>query len=194
MKVRYFKGDITKLTADEADVIVNAANPGLLGGGGVDGSIHRAAGPKLKMFCECLPLIETHVRCRVGDAVWTPAFDLPFKGIIHTVGPIFEEMQLRRLRTGEAVASEPLEDLRYCLNSCLDYAYVTDCRRPAFPAISCGIYGGKIEDFARVAHEIFSEQERNFDQISVVLFTDEEHAEFERAWNEIEAEHDAKEE
>src|SRR5437588_11580308 len=80
------EGDITRLALD---AIVNAANEALLGGGGVDGAIHRAAGPRLLAACKAMPLLRPHVRCPTGEARITPGFDLPARHVIHTVGPIW---------------------------------------------------------------------------------------------------------
>jgi O-acetyl-ADP-ribose deacetylase (regulator of RNase III) len=121
------EADITTL---EVDAIVNAANETLLGGGGVDGAIHRAAGPELLDACRALPQVRPHVRCPTGAARITPGFRLPAKFVIHTVGPVW--------RGG--MRGEP-ELLAGCYRETLRIAGEHELRSVAFPAISCGVYG-----------------------------------------------------
>ena len=135
--LKIVKGDITTL---EVDAIVNAANEMMLGGGGVDGAIHDAAGPELFKACLAVPEVRPYVRCPTGEARITPGFNLPAKFVIHTVGPVYEDGQ----------HGEP-ELLAACYRNSLELAVTNNCRSIAFPCISTGIYGYPIEAAAEIA-------------------------------------------
>ena len=127
MPIEVVEGDITRLAVG---AIVNAANESLLGGGGVDGAIHRAAGPKLLEACTRFPEVRKNVRCPTGEARITSGYELPARYVIHTVGPIW--------RGGGQAESDKL---RHCYRNALRLARVHDVGSMAFPAISCGAYG-----------------------------------------------------
>jgi len=138
-RINIVEADITDL---EVDAIVNAANPTLLGGGGVDGAIHRSAGPGLLEACRALSEVEPGVRCPTGEARITPGFDLPARWVIHTAGPIWKGGKV-----GEA------ELLSACYRNSLELA--TDpsygIASIAFPSISTGAYGYPLEQAANIA-------------------------------------------
>ncbi len=137
------EGDITSA---EVDAIVNAANPIMLGGGGVDGAIHRAAGPKLLEECRKIKPANG-VRCPFGEARITAAGDLKAHYIIHAVGPIYSSAEKPQLLLASAYRNS------------LDLAKENDCRSIAFPAISCGAYGYPLDQAAEIAiHECSSEK------------------------------------
>jgi O-acetyl-ADP-ribose deacetylase (regulator of RNase III) len=135
--IEVVEADITTLAAG---AIVNAANETLTGGGGVDGAIHRAAGPELLAACRTIPELRPRVRCPTGEARITPGFRLPAPFVIHVVGPVW--------RGGRD--SEP-ELLARCYRSALDLAARNGVANIAFPAISCGIYGYPIEQAVTIA-------------------------------------------
>lgn len=130
-------GDITTF---DGDAIVNAANETLLGGGGVDGAIHAAAGPELLASCREIPEVSLGVRCPTGECRVTPGHALPANWVIHTVGPVW--------RGG--TDGEP-DLLARCYTASLTTAAERSLERIAFPAISCGVFGYPIDAAARVA-------------------------------------------
>lgn len=152
-------GDVTR---QRVDAIANAANEGLVGGGGVDGAIHRAGGPSI--MAECDRIRRERGGCPTGTAVVTTAGELPAKAVIHTAGP--------RWRGG--ARGEP-ELLASCYRSCLDLAERGGYRTIAFPSISTGIYGYPIDEAARVAIATVGRRltaaPGRFDEVRFVLFS-----------------------
>jgi O-acetyl-ADP-ribose deacetylase (regulator of RNase III) len=160
-------GDITE---QPTDAIVNAANSSLLGGGGVDGAIHRAAGPELLAACRALRATTLRDGLPVGDAVATPGFALPARWVIHTVGP--------NRHAGE---TDPTL-LASCFTSSLDVAAEQGARTVSFPAISAGIYGWDARDVARIALEaVRSHPAPGVEEVRFVLFSSALLDAFERA-------------
>jgi O-acetyl-ADP-ribose deacetylase (regulator of RNase III) len=155
-KIDIVRGDITKL---DVDAIVNAANTTLLGGGGVDGAIHRAAGPELLAECRTLG------GCKPGEAKLTRGYRLPARFIIHTVGPVW------RGGTGD----EP-ETLANCYRNSLQLAVENEIKTIAFAAISCGAYGYPIPDAAQVALKTgrdFLATDDRIDKVTIVLWSED---------------------
>ena len=154
-KIKIIKGDITTLACE---VIVNAANSSLLGGGGVDGAIHYAAGPELLAECRTLH------GCRTSEAKITKGYNLPARFVIHTVGPIYYRHS--------AAEAEAL--LTACYENSLKLAREKGLKTVAFPLISAGVYGYPQRDAIRVAIETMKLHQDDFDEITLVLFGERE--------------------
>ena len=159
MKIEIVRGDLTNQT--DIDAIVNAANSSLLGGGGVDGAIHRAAGPGLLAACEELRRTSLPDGLRVGRAVATPGFDLPNEWVIHTVGPIYDQHD------------HPEHLLASCHTESLAVADEVGARRVAFPAISCGVYGYPLREAAPIALDAVATADTDVELVRFVLFGDD---------------------
>ncbi len=143
--------DITTL---KVDAIVNAANSSLLGGGGVDGAIHRAAGPLLQQYCRTLN------GCRTGEARISPGFNLPAQRVIHTVGPVWKDGN----------HYEPAL-LRACYRNSFEIALQNDVRTIAFPAISTGVYGYPKAAAVRIAIDAMREYADRFERIIACCYS-----------------------
>ena len=149
-RIQIIQGDIAKL---EVDAIVNAANTTLLGGGGVDGAIHRAAGPELLAECRTLR------GCRPGEAKLTRGYRLPARFVIHTVGPVW--------RGGK---HDEAQTLANCYRNSLQLALENEIKTIAFPAISCGAYGYPIEEAAQIAFKTTRDFLATSEEIQKVIF------------------------
>jgi O-acetyl-ADP-ribose deacetylase (regulator of RNase III) len=161
MEIGIVVGDITAL---DTDAIVNAANASLLGGGGVDGAIHRAAGPELLEHCRTLG------GCRVGDAKVTPGFRLGARWVIHTVGP--------RWRGGGHGEDELLAS---CYRSSLARADEVEARSVAFPAIATGLYGYPVAEAASVAVNTVRRAATSVESVTFVCFDERNRAAYRAA-------------
>ena len=148
--IEVLQGDITKL---EVDAIVNAANRSLLGGGGVDGAIHRAAGRSLLEECKTLN------GCETGQSKITKGYNLPAKYVIHTVGPVWSggNKQEREL-------------LKSCYYTALELARENNIKTIAFPSVSCGVYRFPIEEACKIAISTVKEYLNNYDGFEKVIF------------------------
>ncbi|MFZ5801932.1 MAG: O-acetyl-ADP-ribose deacetylase [Candidatus Omnitrophota bacterium] len=163
--IRIKQGDITK---EKADVIVNAANSALAGGGGVDGAIHRAAGPAVMEACRKIG------GCPTGKAVMTTAGALKAQAIFHAVGPRWKDG-----KAGESVL------LRSCYAECFRLAIEHGFRSIAFPAISTGVYGYPKDEAARIALSEGYIHEKDFDEILFLCFSDEDEKIYQKIKREI---------
>ncbi|MDJ0875867.1 MAG: O-acetyl-ADP-ribose deacetylase [Desulfobacterales bacterium] len=155
-KIEVRQGDITRL---EVDAIVNAANRSLRGGGGVDGAIHRAAGPELLAECRALG------GCPTGEARLTQGYRLPARFVIHTVGPVYHGLP------------EDRQLLASCYRNSLTLAAQNGARSIAFPAVSCGVYGYPLEEACRIAVETtldFLDADDRIQRVIFILFSDDD--------------------
>lgn len=162
MKLSVRKGDITTF---KGDAIVNAANSSLLGGGGVDGAIHRAGGPQI--LKECKAIVAKQGGCPTGEAVMTSAGNMPAKYVIHTVGPIW----------GGGKDNEQ-EKLANCYRNSLNLAIENNCKTIAFPNISTGVYGYPKKEAAQVSVQTvhkFLQSNPGVEEVIFVCFDDENH-------------------
>ena len=150
MNIQVINADITKLAVD---AIVNAANSSLLGGGGVDGAIHRAAGPELVHQCRLLG------GCKTGEAKITDGFKLPAKYIIHTVGPVYN-----------GGANNEAQLLANCYRNALKLADDNYVKSIAFAAISCGIYGYPIQEACSIALETVQNTQTDVEEVIFACF------------------------
>jgi O-acetyl-ADP-ribose deacetylase (regulator of RNase III) len=163
-RIEVLMGDITKV---EVDAIVDAANSSLMGGGGVDGAIHRAGGPAI--LAECKKIVDRQGRCKTGEAVITTAGNLPAKYVIHTVGPVWNG--------GSNNERAKLED---CYFNSLKLAVENGCKTIAFPNISTGVYRFPKDEAARISVESILNFLPNNQSIEMVLLVcfDEENYEY----------------
>jgi len=166
-KIDLVKGDITKI---KADAIVNAANSSLMGGGGVDGAIHRAGGPAI--LEDCRKIVARQGRCATGDAVITTGGNLPAKYVIHTVGPVWNG--------GKYDEESKLAD---CYKNSLQLAVDNQCKTVAFPNISTGIYHFPKHDAAKIAVETVADflvKNEKIEKVIFVCFDDENYGLYEK--------------
>jgi len=180
--IQVIQGDITRL---DVDAIVNAARESLLGGGGVDGAIHRAAGPGLLEECKALPELEPGVRCPAGEAKLTRGHQLPAKFVIHTVGPVWQGGR-----------RDEDETLARCYRNVLRLAAVHGFASVAIPAISTGAYGFPLDRAAAIAvrevHE-FLAKDSFVQRILLVCYDHDAKRAFDRAMQDYRDAHPASE-
>ena len=190
MEVEILQGDITTF---EGDALINAAKITLEGGGGVDGAIHRAAGPGLLEECKGLPVLQTlpdgtPLRCLVGDVEVTGGHDLKVEYVIHTVGPVWPGAPEGAGHPGGY--EQPEGHLRHLVASvmgCLTLAQKLGCKSVAFPALSCGIFGGRISTFAQVLHMTLRRVGwEPIESLKVYLFDEADLLEFSETWAALE--------
>ncbi|MFD7280851.1 O-acetyl-ADP-ribose deacetylase [Streptomyces sp. NPDC059862] len=163
--IRLVQGDITR---ESADAIVNAANSSLLGGGGVDGAIHRRGGPAILEECRALRASRYGKGLPTGQAVATTAGDLNARWVIHTVGPVHSEQEDRSAL------------LASCYRESLRVADELGARTVAFPAVSAGIYGWPMDDAARIAVQTVRETDTAVEEVIFVLFDERAYEAFAR--------------
>ncbi len=168
MRITLVQGDITEA---EVDAVVNAANSSLLGGGGVDGAIHRRGGPEILEECRRLRASHYGGGLPTGQAVATTAGRLPARWVIHTVGPVYSASEDRSAL------------LASCYRESLRVAAELGAATVAFPAVSAGVYGWPVEDAARIAVGTVREASAPIEEARFVLFTPDVHQAFERALN-----------
>lgn len=167
-RLEVVQGDITK---EQVDAIVNAANTTLLGGGGVDGAIHRAAGPELRAYCGKLG------GCATGDAKLTPGFRLPARWVIHAVGPVW---------SGGSRGEKEL--LASCWQRCLEIAAEKKFEKVAFPSISTGAYRFPVEEAAKISAEVCETFLKTHDfprVVRLVAFDGHTYKAYAEAWNKV---------
>ena len=169
-RLALLRGDLTDWSGD---AIVNAANERMLGGGGVDGAIHRAAGPSLIEACRQIPEVRPGVRCPTGEARITSAGtgQLRVRYVIHTVGPVYHDRQTSAPQLASAYASV------------LALAADQDLQRVAFPAISCGVYGYPLAEAAAIALQTCRNHAGTLQEVAFVLFSDDTWQAFQAAAN-----------
>ncbi|MGV9383154.1 O-acetyl-ADP-ribose deacetylase [Nonomuraea sp. NPDC003707] len=164
MRITLVKGDITE---QPTDAVVNAANSSLMGGGGVDGAIHRRGGPEILEECRKLRSGHYGKGLPTGKAVATTAGRLPAKWVIHTVGPVY------------SMSVDRSELLASCYRESLRVADTLEARSVAFPAISTGIYGWPMDDAARIALDTVRQADTSVEDVRFVLFDSAAYAVFE---------------